>query len=52
MLLCFRHPIFERRGEDLYTNVTISLTDSLNGFEMEIQHLDNHKVNKPACLKI
>lgn len=39
-----RHPIFERRGLDLYTNVTISLEDALNGFKMEITHLDGHKV--------
>lgn len=35
---------FERKGDDLYTNVTISLQDALNGFEMEIQHLDGHIV--------
>lgn len=28
----------------LYTNVTVSLVDALNGFEMDIDHLDNHKV--------
>ena len=39
-----RHSRFERRGDDLYTNVTISLVDALNGFEMEIDHLDGHKV--------
>ncbi|KAL5005603.1 hypothetical protein ScPMuIL_016761 [Solemya velum] len=39
-----KHPKFERRGDDLYTNVTISLTDALVGFEMNIQHLDGHKV--------
>ncbi|MCP9261456.1 DnaJ subfamily B member 11 [Dirofilaria immitis] len=39
-----KHPIFERRGIDLYTNVTISLEDALNGFKMEITHLDGHKV--------
>lgn len=38
------HQRFERRGDDLYTNVTISLQDALTGFEMEIQHLDGHKV--------
>ncbi|XP_074597931.1 dnaJ heat shock protein family member shriveled [Brevipalpus obovatus] len=38
------HPIFERRGDDLYTNVTISLSDALTGFEMSIPHLDGHKV--------
>lgn len=38
------HPVFERRGDDLYTNVTISLQDALLGFSMEIEHLDGHKV--------
>jgi len=39
------HSVYERRGDDLYTNVTISLTDALIGFEMELTHLDKHKVN-------
>lgn len=39
------HAIFERRGDDLYTNVTISLTDALIGFQMDIIHLDGHKVH-------
>jgi len=39
------HPKFERRGDDLYTNVTISLVDALSGFEMDIEHLDGHKVH-------
>merc|ERR1740128_610465 len=39
------HPKFERRGDDLYTNVTISLVDALSGFEMDIVHLDGHKVH-------
>ncbi|VDN18083.1 unnamed protein product [Gongylonema pulchrum] len=39
-----KHPIFERRGLDLYTNLTISLQDALNGFKTEITHLDGHKV--------
>ena len=39
-----RHPIFERRGDDLYTNVTISLRDALVGFDMDITHLDGHLV--------
>ena len=41
----FRHKFFERRGDDLYTNVTITLEDALTGFEMDITHLDGHKVN-------
>lgn len=36
--------MFERRGDDLYTNVTISLVEALIGFEMDIEHLDGHKV--------
>ena len=44
------HPKFERRGDDLYTNVTVSLVDALNGFELDIEHLDGHKVKRgPAC---
>jgi DnaJ-class molecular chaperone len=39
------HPVFERVGDDLYTNVTISLQDALIGFELEITHLDGHKVS-------
>ncbi|MBN3277335.1 DJB11 protein, partial [Polyodon spathula] len=38
-----KHPVFERRGDDLYTNVTISLEEALVGFEMDITHLDGHK---------
>ncbi|CAF95988.1 unnamed protein product, partial [Tetraodon nigroviridis] len=38
-----KHPVFERRGDDLYTNVTISLVEALVGFEMEVVHLDGHK---------
>jgi DnaJ family protein B protein 11 len=39
-----KHKFFERKGLDLYTNVTISLQQALNGFKMEITHLDGHKV--------
>lgn len=39
------HQRFERRGDDLYTNVTISLQDALVGFTLEIDHLDGHKVS-------
>lgn len=40
-----KHARFERRGDDLYTNVSIALTDALAGFEMDIEHLDGHKVH-------
>lgn len=39
------HPKFERRGDDLYTNVTISLQEALVGFQLNIDHLDGHKVH-------
>lgn len=39
-----KHPNFERRGDDLYTNVTVSLQDALLGFEMTVKHLDGHPV--------
>jgi len=39
-----KHAMFERRGDDLYTNVTIALTDALAGFTMDLIHLDGHKV--------
>lgn len=38
------HKVFERRGDDLYTNVTIPLLDALTGFEMTLKHLDGHEV--------
>ena len=40
-----RHDRFQRKGDDLYTNVTVALIDALNGFEMDIDHLDGHKVS-------
>jgi len=39
-----KHNKFERREDDLYTNVTITLVDALTGFDMHIVHLDGHKV--------
>jgi len=39
------HPIYERKGDDLYTNVTISLQDALIGFTLELKHLDGHMVS-------
>jgi len=41
----YPHQKFERRGDDLYTNVTLSLQDALTGFDMDFVHLDGHKVN-------
>ncbi|XP_045123335.1 dnaJ homolog shv-like [Portunus trituberculatus] len=39
------HLRFERRGDDLYTNVTLSLQEALLGFQLDIPHLDNHNVH-------
>lgn len=44
-IIALKHAIFERKGDDLYTNITISLVDALTGFEMDIKHLDGHKVH-------
>lgn len=41
---CLTHPRFQRRGMDLFTNVSVSLRKSLLGFKVEIRHLDGHKV--------
>lgn len=38
------HAVFERRGDDLYTNLTVSLTQALTGFSVNITHLDGHHV--------
>ncbi|XP_065207767.1 dnaJ homolog shv [Planococcus citri] len=38
------HHIFERKGDDLYTNITISLQDALVGFTTEIEQLDGRKI--------
>jgi len=39
-----KHAMFERRGHDLYTNITIPLQDALAGFDISISHLDGHLV--------
>lgn len=41
----YPHAKFERKGDDLYTNITISLADALAGFDMNFKHLDGHNVN-------
>ncbi|VDP89698.1 unnamed protein product [Echinostoma caproni] len=39
-----KHKLFHRRGDDLYTNVTISLLESLIGYHISLTHLDGHQV--------
>ncbi len=39
---------FERRGDDLLMNHTISLVDALVGFKHTILHLDGHEVTLSA----
>jgi len=41
----YPHAKYERRGDDLYTNITLSLQDALTGFDMDFKHLDGHLVN-------
>ena len=40
-----KHRRFERRGNDLYHRMTISLKDALTGFSTSIPHLDGHVVD-------
>jgi len=39
-----KHKVYERRGNDLYTNMTISLPDALTGFETSVTQLDDRKI--------
>ena len=36
---------FDRKGDDLYTTMQITLLDSLVGFKYNINHLDGHQVD-------
>eukprot|EP00929_Paragymnodinium_shiwhaense_P090919 TRINITY_DN50998_c0_g1_i2.p1 TRINITY_DN50998_c0_g1~~TRINITY_DN50998_c0_g1_i2.p1 ORF type:complete len:512 (+),score=118.08 TRINITY_DN50998_c0_g1_i2:106-1641(+) len=38
------HPVFKRKGADLYMHRKISVVEALCGFEIEITHLDNRKL--------
>lgn len=39
-----KHPLFKRKGADLYMNKEITLLESLTGVTMMIKHLDGRKI--------
>ncbi|CAK73518.1 unnamed protein product (macronuclear) [Paramecium tetraurelia] len=39
-----KHPLFERRGNDLYMDMEITLKEAILGFKKRVKHLDNHYV--------
>jgi len=39
-----QHPEFKRKGDDLFIERTISLSEALCGFSMELTHLDGRKL--------
>eukprot|EP00796_Vickermania_ingenoplastis_P013408 gene13408-9225_t len=39
------HPTFERKGLNLYTNITLTLKEALLGFAKSFPHLDGHMVH-------
>ncbi|KAJ9454307.1 DnaJ protein ERDJ3B [Diplonema papillatum] len=36
------HPLFKRRGSDLYMNVRVSVVEAVTGFHRQFTHLDGH----------
>ena len=40
------HPVFQRKGDDLYIKRTISLSDALCGFTTEVTHLDGKPLDR------
>jgi len=44
-LVIEKHPVFERKGADLFVQKKISLYEALTGVTFTIEHLDGQKVN-------
>jgi DnaJ family protein A protein 2 len=40
-----KHPLYERRGDDLHIKRELSLYEALVGYNFTITHLDNRKIN-------
>ena len=38
------HRTFERKGDDLFHTMTLTLAEALTGFKKTIMHLDGHEV--------
>ncbi|PWA96259.1 DnaJ protein [Artemisia annua] len=38
------HPKFKRKGDDIFVEQTLSLTEALSGFQLILTHLDNRKL--------
>ncbi|GIQ92197.1 hypothetical protein KIPB_015837, partial [Kipferlia bialata] len=38
------HPVFTREGDDLHTDLTLTLSEALTGCTRTITHLDSHEV--------
>ncbi len=38
------HPLFTRKGNDLYVKINIDLSEAVTGFTRTVQHFDNHTV--------
>ncbi|KAF6779460.1 hypothetical protein AHF37_00971 [Paragonimus kellicotti] len=46
-----KHRYFQRRGDDLYTNLTLSLAQSLVGYHLSFTHPDGHQVSVYSLLQ-
>eukprot|EP00933_Yihiella_yeosuensis_P019532 TRINITY_DN15814_c0_g1_i2.p1 TRINITY_DN15814_c0_g1~~TRINITY_DN15814_c0_g1_i2.p1 ORF type:complete len:494 (+),score=111.85 TRINITY_DN15814_c0_g1_i2:77-1558(+) len=44
ILQSVEHPVFKRKGADLFIEKDISLAEALTGFQLEVTHLDGRKL--------